>query len=311
MRYWWVNHNSTFEAEVQGGFLWSPKENRNGRKNHFYDNMTRVDAGDIVFSFCDTKIQAVGIATAVAQTTEKPNFGPAGQHWNSEGWLVPVEFKVVENPIRPKDFIRALCPLLPVKYSPLQQNGNGNQGVYLAEISEAVSAELLRRLNLDIADLSTPSDATGIDALDEEADAQQVALSGRTDIGATQKAQLILSRRGQGVFKANVRLNEKACRVTGVTAMPLLIASHIRPWSRSNDRQKLDGCNGLLLSPHIDWLFDRGLLSFHQHGSMLVSSKLDPSVLQRWNIDTGINVGLFTAKQEEYLSYHRTKIFKQ
>ena len=69
-----------------------------------------------------------------------------------------------------------------------------------------------------------------------------------------------LFRRGGGrVFKSNVRLNENKCRVTGITDQRLLIASHIKPWAVSSDKEKLDGCNGLLLSPR---LFERGLISF-------------------------------------------------
>ena len=62
MKCWWVNQNQTYRAEVLGGFLWSPKTNKNGSNNHFYDNMPLVQKGDLIFSFCDTKIKAVGVA---------------------------------------------------------------------------------------------------------------------------------------------------------------------------------------------------------------------------------------------------------
>jgi len=62
MRYWWVNQNQTYMHEVFGGYLWSPKTNSNGARNQFYDNMKRVDPGDVVLSFSDTYIKAVGIA---------------------------------------------------------------------------------------------------------------------------------------------------------------------------------------------------------------------------------------------------------
>ncbi len=39
MRYWWVNQNQTFRAEVRGSFMWSPKRNANGARNRFYENM--------------------------------------------------------------------------------------------------------------------------------------------------------------------------------------------------------------------------------------------------------------------------------
>lgn len=58
MNYWWVNQNQTYAHEVAGGYLWSPKTNADGRRNQFYDNMTRTAPGDVVFSFCDTETQS-------------------------------------------------------------------------------------------------------------------------------------------------------------------------------------------------------------------------------------------------------------
>jgi hypothetical protein len=64
MRYWWVNQNQTFRQEIDGGYLWSPKRNKNGNRNPFYEFMREVAPGDIVFSFCDTRVAALGIARA-------------------------------------------------------------------------------------------------------------------------------------------------------------------------------------------------------------------------------------------------------
>lgn len=55
MRYWWVNQNQTYKAEIRGSFMWSPKQNANGARNQFYENMREVSPGDVVFSFCDTR----------------------------------------------------------------------------------------------------------------------------------------------------------------------------------------------------------------------------------------------------------------
>jgi predicted restriction endonuclease len=120
--------------------------------------------------------------------------------------------------------------------------------------------------------------------------------------------QLVLSRRGQGVFKANVRLNETKCRLTGVTDPRLLIASHIKPWVDSSDKEKLDG---LLLSPHADRLFDRGLISFESDGTILFSSSVAGATLSQWGLDKVTNVGAFTPEQGAYLEYHRSNRFKK
>jgi putative restriction endonuclease len=306
MSNWWVNQNQTYDFEVQGGFLWSPKTNKNGGKNHFYDNMALVKPGDLIFSFCDTRIKAVGVALGSAKTADKPNFGAAGENWETEGWLVPVEFTEVGAEVRPKDFIKELRPHLPDKYAPLQSNGNGNQVAYLVGISDAFAGILLTKIGRPASFFATAA-ITEEERRDEEV---QKALEGRTDIGPTQKQQLVQARRGQGIFKSNVRLNETKCRITGVADARLLIASHIKPWAESSDKEKLDGCNGLLLSPHVDLLFDRGFISFENDGTLLVSSKLDPIVLDQWGIGAITHVEPFKLEQCVYLEYHRSKRFK-
>lgn len=305
MNYWWVNQNQTYKEEFKGGFLWSPKTTKDGKRNQFYDNMELVRSGDLILSFSDTRIQAVGIAQGSAQTAAKPDFGSKGDYWLNEGWLVPVEFiELVEKP-RPKDIIDEIRPLLPKKYSPLQQSGDGNQGVYLAAIDESLAKLLLSKSDF------TPALVKAPDEDEKKADVEQETVEGRTDIGVTQKQQLVQSRRGQGVFRANVRLNESCCRVTGVDNPDFLIASHIKPWSESTDKEKLDGNNGLLLSPHVDRLFDKGWISFSNKGDLLISPKLNRDLLKDWAIDTHKNVGRFSEAQCAYLEYHRNKKFKK
>ena len=146
MRYWWVNQNQTYKTEFSGGFLWSPKTKADGRRNYFYDNMQRVEPGDVVFSFCDTHIKAAGLATERATTAPKPDFGKAGKSWSKEVWLVPVEFSEFKQPLRPKAYIGELKPYLPKKYSPLKPTGDGLQAVYLTELPELLAEQLIRLL---------------------------------------------------------------------------------------------------------------------------------------------------------------------
>lgn len=306
MRYWWVNQNQTYKHEVTGGFLWSPKTKSDGGRNEFYDTMRRVAPGDLVLSFCDTRIKALGSIQGPAKTSEKPDFGTAGGYWANEGWFIPVEFELVDKPVRPKDFVSKLLPHLKGKYDPIQKNGDGNQGVYLAEVTEGFARvifdEMGRSLDAFAANEVIPPDS--------EDDKEQEAIEGRTDIGETQKVQLVNARRGQGVFKANVRLNEHACRMTGITDPVLLTASHIKPWSESSDIEKLDGCNGLLLSPHVDRLFDRGLLSFTDDGAVMRSSLITPEVWAVLGLASMQNVGAFNSKQCAYLAHHRANFKK-
>src|SRR3982750_1519858 len=79
MRYWWVNQNQTYRHEVTGGYLWSPKRNANGARNPFYESMRGVAPGDLIFSFMDTRILAIGIAQSYCLEGPKPlEFGTSG-----------------------------------------------------------------------------------------------------------------------------------------------------------------------------------------------------------------------------------------
>ena len=211
--------------------------------------------------------------------------------------------------LHPKDYIKQLRPHLPEKYSPLQDSGIGYQHVYLAALPDNLAAELISLLgkNYDntLHDLLDRADMSNADEALEE------SIRGRIDIGATTKAQLIQARLGQGIFKENLRRNEKACRVTGLTDPKHLRASHIKPWSQSTDEEKLNGCNGLLLAPHIDHLFDKGWISFTDNGDLKISSQLNPEVLTAWIIPTQKNVGMFNQQQAVFLEFHRNVIFKR
>ncbi len=307
MRYWWVNQNQTYNFEIPGGFLWSPKTRADGGRNYFYKTMEEVKPGDLVFSYCDTFIKAIGVVQRSAVTAPKPNFQSAGSNWSDEGWYVEVEFAELSNPVKPKDFMDQIRPLLADKYAPLQANGNGLQGIYLTEISPTFG-ELL--VLLSRADL--PAIQHELAPLPEDQSEYEINLEieARKLDGDLEKIQLTKSRRGQGIFKANVRLVENQCRITGVSNIKHLRASHIKPWAASNNDEKLDGFNGLLLSPHVDHLFDRGFISFKNSGEILVSKELNPRVLEQWSIRANQNVGEFKSSQCEYLEYHREVILQ-
>src|SRR5512147_740150 len=103
MRYWWVNQNQTFRHEWDGGYLWSPKRNSNGAKDPFYETMWEVSPGDVVFSFVDTVIPAIGVAQSYCWESPKPaEFGTTGQYWEGIGWKVRVQFTPLGGPHPPQ-----------------------------------------------------------------------------------------------------------------------------------------------------------------------------------------------------------------
>ena len=105
-----MNQNQTHRVELKGGFLWSPKTARGGRRHYFYDTMTELVPGYIIFSFFDTFIQAVGVVQGRAITAPKPEFGAAGDPWDSVGWLVEVDYWHLPAPFRPREHMQSLAP---------------------------------------------------------------------------------------------------------------------------------------------------------------------------------------------------------
>ena len=127
MNFWWVNQNQTAKQEISGGYMWSPKRNKNGARNAFYENMRECAPGDIVFSFVDTKVATMGTVTTFCEESPRPNeFGATGDQWDADGWRVGVEYQSLRSPLRPVAHIDVLGPTLPEEYSPLQADGRGN-----------------------------------------------------------------------------------------------------------------------------------------------------------------------------------------
>jgi hypothetical protein len=103
---------------------------------------------------------------------------------------------------------------------------------------------------------------------------------------------------------------ERRCRITGVENPVHLVASHCKPWRDSSNEERLDGENGLLLTPSIDHLFDRGFIGFEDSGRLVISPVAHVPSLQCMGIDTRatVNVGGFTEGQRRYLEFHRNSV---
>lgn len=323
MRYWWVNQNQTFRQETAGGYLWSPKRNANGARNPFYESMREVAPGDLIFSFVDTRIAAIGIARSYCWECPKPaEFGSTGQNWENIGWRVNVSFVSLLNKIRPKDHMTLLRTVLPPRYSPLQTNGNGIQSIYLAELSQDFAEvlggligeevrPLVAGVSLDAA-VEDGKIVTG-DDLDVWERKLEEQVEDDSSVPATDREAIIRARVGQGIFKQRVLQIETSCRITGVENLSHLVASHCKPWRDSTNEERLNGENGLLLTPSIDHLFDRGFIGFEDSGELLISPVAHRPSLQRMGVETNrlVNVGVFTEGQRQFLEYHRTSVLLQ
>ncbi|MET3025164.1 HNH endonuclease [Flavobacterium sp. UW10123] len=130
----------------------------------------------------------------------------------------------------------------------------------------------------------------------------------------TIKNAVIKIRLRQSKFRKDLLSSSKnKCIFTDINEPRLLIAGHIKPWSKSINKERLDVNNGILLTPTFDKLFDKFLISFDENGKVMLSEKIEKNV---WvslfpsleNItNTKITIDEYN---KEYLEYHRN-IFKQ
>ena len=127
----------------------------------------------------------------------------------------------------------------------------------------------------------------------------------------TTKTQLITARLGQGKFRKDVLKECIKCPITKVDQSNLLIASHIKPWVKSDNIEKLDPKNGFVFTPTIDRLFDRGYLSFKDNKKILISPWVSDNTLKMLKLSSSLVVSDLPIRgREVYLKYHRNNIFK-
>lgn len=299
MTYWWANQNKTWKDEITNGYLWSPMKKKNGGFHKFYENMKDAKIGDTIFSYIQSEIQYIGTVSHPAVSCTNPRTSD-----NIQGWRVSVNWESVITSFCPTDHFDEIEPLLPEKYSPLsRKTKKGLQSVYLAEISQELGIFFLKKTYPHYVNNA------GISHYIIENDIEKSIINDNF-LNSTEKNTLIIARRGQGIFRQNVQKIEPCCRITKISNQNLLIASHIKPWRSSNNEERLDGYNGLFLTPHIDFFFDRGYISFGDCGEVYISPSIDAE-LKNMGITIPPNVGSFTPQQKKYLAYHRENIFRK
>ncbi|ANU35982.1 Type-2 restriction enzyme HphI [Vibrio scophthalmi] len=140
---------------------------------------------------------------------------------------------------------------------------------------------------------------------DVNADIKQV-MTDKT-LSETEKTILVKTRMGQGYFRSKLIHMWGGCALTGYRNTQLLLASHIKPWRDSNNKERLDEFNGLLLLANLDKAFDLGFISFADSGKVLISDHLEtPEV-----IGLRENMSIRVKKEHKfYLGYHREALFK-
>lgn len=291
MAFWLVYQGTSFERARRGGYLWAPKAGKKGQTQAYWSNMERVRPGDLVFSAFNGALRAVSAIALPAYTAQRPD-PRDDQFWYGDGWRLDVAYTDLPAPMPYADWVPVILSEMPEKHSAFTEAGRPNQG-YLYEVPISVGeyiVELVRRQGIDL-----------------EQDARQAAPPPAG--GETEREQLARARIGQGKFRKDLmEYWERACAVSGVTRPELLRASHIKPWSGSNNFERLDSANGLLLSAAYDAAFDALLISFAEDGSIIAAPDFSPVEMATAGIDPTARINKLNAASASYLSAHRALV---
>ena len=103
---------------------------------------------------------------------------------------------------------------------------------------------------------------------------------------------------------------DNSCKLCKLNIEELLIASHIKPWKDSDNKERIDLFNGFLLCPTHDKLFDIGLISFEDSGEIIISDEIEEKNYEKLNINKGLKIEI-NVENKKYLKWHRENVLKK
>ena len=132
------------------------------------------------------------------------------------------------------------------------------------------------------------------------------------EVNTKKEQELRKARDGQGKYREQLLEQCRFCPFTMIADERLLIASHIKPWAASDDKEKTDPYNGYMLSPLYDKLFDRGFITFTEERHVILSDFISPYTWKQIGLknDTFINALPMDDKRITYLQFHHESVFK-
>jgi len=148
--------------------------------------------------------------------------------------------------------------------------------------------------------------------VDQKIDYADIVAEVREDylINDTEKEAIIKSRIGQGLYRQkSINLWETCC-ITGFSEQKVLIASHIKPWKFSDNQERIDPYNSLLLVPTLDKLFDKGFVTFSRKGNIILSDKIEPLEWQKIKVNSDLTLRFVPEETKKYLEYHNEYVFE-
>lgn len=296
-----VMQGKTYNQEKEAGILLSRKRDQAGHLQHSWERMREVRTGDMIFHYVNGSIVAVSSATGNWMESNLP----VGLQNNHEGYLVKLDYHELEVPLSIADHLDVITPLLPVKYSAFQANGQGNQG-FLYPCNDELTIQLLELISEAI--IFMPDD-------------EQLSLS-MDSIEINKRNPLVqLIARIESEIKTKIRVDQNkfreaietiwngTCPICGISLRDSLRASYAKPWKDISIEERLDPYNGILLCCNHHSLYDKGYISFDGKGNILISEEIAEKDYDKFLLNADIKIQ--TADENKpYFNWHKKHILK-
>ncbi len=184
MAVFYVYQGETYQDELNGGFVWSPKLNRIGRENKGYTMMTCIKKSDFILHNFNGKLMAISIAQTDCFDALKPlDKYRKGTPWDNDGYRVDTIYKKLEVPVKVTDH-KAWLAKNYKEDSAFTIHGTGKQQ-YMSSIDDEHAIYLLNealKLQSDKAVIKVLKDAISDILGDKEGEYEQIEMEVIDDI---------------------------------------------------------------------------------------------------------------------------------
>lgn len=295
----------TYEEEKELGFIWAAKRDRGGSPSHSWQRMQEIQKDDIVFHCVKGEILAVSVATTDCQIAYRPTSFSQDETRREKGYLVTLNYHELDVPIHIRTKIKEISPFLPIKYSPFQANGHGNQG-YLYPCNEQFAVKLLELIaDSNITEIEDEQLTFAISPVTPSEKNVLIPLLTAAESEAKTKI-----RYGEEKFRKRLMpMWDNQCAICHIDLPPLLTASRAKPWKDCTEKERVDPYNGILLCCNHHMLYQQGFIAFDGQGKIHLSSQLAETNYEKYDLHEKIKINR-EERHKPYVKWHKKHLFK-
>lgn len=178
----------------------------------------------------------------------------------------------------------------------------------VSNMSEGEILSWINKFKVYVDFLNANKVKTLIDDNDELEEAEKLLNMGVTFVEIKQRV-------GQAKWKKELmKLRGTNCAICEIDIKELLIASHIKDWSKSDENEKGSMKNGLILCHNHDKIFDKKMITFDNEGKIMISDKLLDYIDDlNINASTTLKKNYFDGTKllvDEFMEWHRNEFKK-